>query len=150
MYDWNEERTQWVQQCFPNLRQGGFKLTSVESAEYNCIAWAAHDSIRWWWPSIDGYWSADLPLVETLENFVAAFGELGYQPCDFAETLEPSFEKVAIYARADRRPTHMARQTETGAWTSKLGEGCDIEHDTLSGLEGAAYGRALQILKRPR
>lgn len=149
MPGWNEEWARWVQGCFSNLRQGGFKLTSVESVEYNCIAWAAKDSTRWWWPSVEGYWPENLPLVETLENFISVFSQLGYQPSNFDETLEPVFEKVAIYARADGRPTHMARQTETGAWTSKLGEGCDIEHDTLGGLEGTAYGRAVQILKRP-
>ncbi len=91
-----------------------------------------------------------LPLAETLESFVAAFNTLGYQLCDFSDALEPGFEKVAIYAKADGRPTHMARQLETGVWTSKLGEGCDIEHDALSGVEGVAYGRAVQMLKRPR
>lgn len=52
-------------------------------------------------------------------------------------------------------PTHAARQLPSGAWTSKLGEWEDIEHDTLEALEGSegrgeAYGRVALILKRER
>ena len=150
MPNWIEDWTRWVRRNFPNLRQGEFQLTSRESDEYNCIAWAARDTTRWWWPSIDAYWPAAVPQAETLENFIAAFRTLGYRPCEFNEALEPEFEKVAIYIGDNGRPTHMARQLESGKWTSKLGEGCDIEHDYLRGVEGVAYGRAVQILKRLR
>lgn len=150
MADWNEEWSHLAQHCFPGLRLSGFTLTSRESDEYNCIAWAASDTTRWWWPSPDAYWPKEVPLTETVASFVAAFQTPGFQPCGFIETLEEGFEKVAIYASVDGRPTHMARQTENGSWTSKLGEGCDIEHHSLGGVEGTVYGRAVQMLKRAR
>lgn len=150
MATWSEEWTQWAQRHFPALRLGGFTLTSRESDEYNCIAWAALDTTRWWWPSPDAYWPAEAPQAETVESFIVAFRRLGFEPCDLSEALEAGVEKVAIYAKADGRPTHMARQTETGEWTSKLGEGCDIEHHSLNGVEGVTYGRVVQMLKRPR
>jgi hypothetical protein len=46
--------------------------------------------------------------------------------------------------------THAARQLPSGAWTSKLGDWEDIEHNALSGLESSFYGRVSIILKRQR
>ncbi len=66
------------------------------------------------------------------------------------DNLEPGGEKVAIYAGADRLPTHMARQLISGARTSKVGEWDDGEHHTLAALEGEYYGTVAQILKRAR
>jgi hypothetical protein len=101
---------------------GGFTLTSRESDEYNRIAWVALDTTRWWWPSPGDYWPAEAPQAETVESFIVAFRTLGFQPCDLSEALEAGVEKVAIY----------------------------LEHHSLSGVEGAAYGRVVQMLKRPR
>ncbi len=73
---------------------------------------------------------------------------LGYETCDNAE-LEAGFEKVAIYAHANRLPTHAAKQLPSGLWSSKIGRGEDIEHNTLESLAGRLYGDVAQILKRP-
>ena len=61
---------------------------------------------------------------------------------------------MALYGDAGGAPTHVARQLPSGAWTSKLGDWEDIEHQTLASLEerpGAApaYGKVARILKRP-
>jgi hypothetical protein len=49
-------------------------------------------------------------------------------------------------------PTHAARQYVDGEfkgeWPSKLGDGYDIRHTTLKGVEGPAYGTVAQIMKR--
>ena len=66
------------------------------------------------------------PRNESVEAFTIAFGQLGYTTCEDG-TLESGFEKVAIY-EANNVVTHMARQLDTGMWTSKLGNGEDIEH----------------------
>jgi hypothetical protein len=64
------------------------------------------------------------------------------------ESLEPGFEKVALFADAAGKPTHAARQLPSGAWTSKLGIAVDIEHE-LHALEGEFYGEVVLILRRP-
>ncbi len=43
----------------------------------------------------------------------------------------------------------MARQVESGLWTSKLGSLEDIEH-SLEALEGSVYGAVAVLLKRPQ
>jgi hypothetical protein len=55
---------------------------------------------------------------------------------------------VALYGTA-LTYTHAARQLPTGKWTSKLGKGEDIEHDTPEDVAGGVYGDVMQIMKRP-
>lgn len=104
---------------------------------------------RCWWPSPHPryYWPDGLPLVDTIENFVVAFGAQNFLVCEHPD-LEPGYEKVAIYAK-DGRPTHMARMLPNGRWSSKLGDMWDIEHKTLGGLEDSDYGLVAKLLKRP-
>jgi hypothetical protein len=59
------------------LESSTFEITSAEAEDYNCIAWAAHDTERWWWPS-GGFWPPGLVEEETLNAFEAAYGTLGY------------------------------------------------------------------------
>lgn len=63
------------------------------------------------------------------------------------DTLEPDYEKIAIYAGTEG-PEHVARQKASGLWTSKMGKGRDIDHATLGALEGESYGRVVKIMKR--
>lgn len=137
-----------LRKTFPKLAPAGYGVTSEETVEYNCIAWAAGDSARWWWPVKEYYWPSEAPLEETLDAFAVAYRTLGYAACPDG-TLEAGFEKVALYADATGTPTHAARQLENGRWSSKLGELEDIEH-TLEGLEGAAYGVPRLFMKRRR
>jgi hypothetical protein len=72
---------------------------------------------------------------------------LGFQRCDSAD-LEPDVQKIAIFAKTNGEPTHVARQLPNGKWTSKLGDWEDIEHE-LAGIEGEKmYGSMRQILKK--
>jgi hypothetical protein len=141
----------WKEVNFPNLSRTEYQVISDETPEYNCIAWAAGDSSRWWWPSQVSYWPAEAPLEATIESFRAVFELMGYEECA-TEELESGFEKVAFYIDADGSPTHAARQLEDGIWTSKLGSWQDIEHNALRCLGGAgwAYGVVALILRRPR
>lgn len=134
---------------FPNLAAEGFTTTSPASQRYNCIAWAAGRDDAWWWPDPEFvcYWPDAAPRQESIDAFVAAFTDLGYEPCPGGE-LQDGFEKVAIY-RCGGLPTHAARQLRDGSWSSKLGRNIDITH-TLAGLEGCEYGRVVAFLKRPR
>lgn len=137
---------------FPKLRTDGYRVTSPSTPRYNCIAWAAGRDNKWWWPpmSIGGYyWPTGIPTSTTIDSFIKAFELDGYQKCDDAD-LDPAYEKIALYVDSDRTATHAARQLESGAWTSKLGRAEDIEHNTLSSLEGETYGSVAQIMRRPQ
>lgn len=137
-----------IRQKFPGLTNASFQVTSPVSDQYNCIAWAAQEDDRWWWPDRYGigYWPADARREETLSSFIDTFKSFGYEECNSPE-LEVGFEKVAIFTDQDGEPTHMARQLQNGSWTSKLGRLNDIEHD-LSGVEGNEYGRVALLLRR--
>ncbi len=139
-----------IEAAFPNLRPSGYQVASPETVAYNCIAWAAGDTIRWWWPDSPdtAYWPDDVERSETLEAFVKAFETLSYTTCDTPE-YEDGLEKIAIYVNADGKPTHAARQLPSSYWSSKLGQSYDIEHD-LEGVSGTQYGSVSVIMKRPR
>jgi len=139
-----------IELLFPELKLSRCRITSAPTPSYNCFAWAGGDTRNWWQPLALGgyYWPPEIPNELTLENLVAVYARLGYLRCDSAE-LEPAVEKIAIYVQADGTPAHAARQTDSGAWTSKLGELEDVEHPTLGSLK-SFYGEIRQVLKRPR
>ena len=141
-----------IESSFPKLRKERYEIASEETTDYNCFAWAAHDTTDWWSPMpVAGYyWPDRIPRVMSLQAFVELYKyEGGLVPCDDG-TLEAGFEKVALYVNAAGNVAHAARQTPDGAWTSKLGAMEDIQHGTLSGLEdeGTGYGKVVQFLKR--
>jgi hypothetical protein len=140
-----------IERSFPRLAADGFHITSAASAVYNCAAWAAAESHRWWDPSpVDGYyWPTRSGPSESLGTLLAAFATLGYGPCSDGR-LEPGYEKLALYADEHGCPTHVARQLAFGAWTSKLGASEDIEHKAAEALEGDLHGRVVQYLRRQR
>jgi hypothetical protein len=81
--------------------------------------------------------------------FQKAFESLGYEKCECSE-FEIGFVKIAFYVDDSGKPTHGARQNETGTWLSKLGSWPDIIHATLDGLYSSIYGpRVGLIMKRP-
>jgi len=134
---------------FPALQAFSFLVTSPEDIIYNCIAWAAGDDARQWWPDAlgFGYWPPDIPRAETVEAFVLAYQTLGYQVCTTGD-LEDGYEKIALYAVGNTNPTHAARQLPNGKWTSKCGDLDDIEHE-LDGLVGDSYGAVVSFMRRP-
>jgi hypothetical protein len=131
----------------PKLTDENFTVTSPETWEYNCIAWAAGDANRWWWPGNEHtYWPISDEVTE-IESFVRAFGLLGYAVT--SEASDPRmFECVAIYAK-DGIPTHAARQLEDGQWTSKLGRMWDISHEH-DALNDGVYGKPALLMRRAR
>ncbi len=136
-----------LERGFPRLRVSDYRITSASTPSYNCIAWAAGDSLTWWWPSMTAHWPEGARLDCSLSAFVSAFAILGYARCD-SPKLEPGYEKVALFSSAAGEPTHAARQLPNGRWSSKLGRDVDIEH-SLSSLEGEQYGQVVCILRRP-
>jgi len=136
-----------IQTGFPNL-DTSFRVTSEDTPAYNCIAWAAGDTSRWWWPLYPYYWPNNSPRALALGAFVEAFATLGYVP-RANSSLEHGKEKVVIFVRHGL-PTHMARQMLSGAWSSKLGESWDIGHFLPAEVGGDIYGDAVEYLWRPR
>lgn len=143
--------SQDLEQLFPGLVATPYKVTSAATVNYNCIAWAAGDSSRWWWPDeFDQYhWPEEVPRQRTLDAFVQAFASIGFEECRDASS-EHGWEKVAIYAKSDGEPSHAARQLRDGTWTSKLGQLQDINHVEPDDVNGTDYGSPVRFLRRRR
>lgn len=138
-----------IENAFKLLGNNNYKITSYKNKLYNCIAWAASENFRKWWPDKKNqqvYWPLEAPLETTIKAFIAAFETRGYKCCD-DDSFEDGYEKVALFA-LNGIPTHAARQLRNGKWTSKLGDEEDIEH-FLRDVETPFYGTVVQFLKRP-
>ncbi len=135
---------------FPMFQYSAYKVTSPATIAYNCIAWAAGDTETWWWPDPFNqyFWPSGILREETIDAFVKAFELLGYTICRDAN-YETGYEKVAIYAKLNGRPTHVARQIDSEKWTSKIGQLEDIEH-SINSLSGDIYGEPMVYMKRPK
>ncbi len=134
---------------FPNLSDSNYQNTSPRTREYNCIAWAANDSSRWWEPAPTGagyYWPVSGITEPSIENGIAAFKQLGFSKTTNLQ-YEEGYERIAVYEQ-DGEYTHAARQLPSGKWFSKMGALEDIEHNTLEGLVGAEYGTVHAIMRR--
>lgn len=137
----------WISALFPNLPPDQYQEKSELTCAYNCIAFAAEDMENWWWPSEDGFWPVEI-VDDSVASFEYAFKvSRNYEPCQDGQ-LEAGFQKVAVYA-AGNHVKHMARQTDNGLWTSKLGFGWDISHHTPESLISPQYGDTISYLRRP-
>jgi hypothetical protein len=149
-----------IEAAFPNLTNSNWYIKSPSSPSYQCIAWAACETKRNWWPMDcprdlfppEAYWPSHLPVAdESVDNFANAFATLGYERCDRFD-FEVGYQKVAIYAVFRNglwNTKHMARQHFLGhGWLSKIGPSEDIVHPQLSDLEGYLYGTVVQVLRR--
>ena len=77
-------------ELFPRLRPDNHRITSPQSARYNCIAWAAEDTSQWWEPGF--FW---LPPNHATEDFSFTalenvFIALGYERCGMDATRSPA------------------------------------------------------------
>lgn len=133
-------------EVLPRLTAENYRVTSPSTPSYNCIAWAVGVDDVWWWPSPTRFWPETAPREETVSAFLAAFASARYAVCADGE-WEPGIEKIALYVANDR-PTHAARQSSNGKWTSKLGQEVDIEHDTPETVGGGIYGEATVFVSR--
>lgn len=96
---------------FPNLTDENHQVTSPSTIKYNCIAWAAGNTDRWWQPG--SHWPVESVREDVgIGNLIAAFSALGYVECDDGK-LEQGFEKLAIYGYG-LMYTHAARQLPDG------------------------------------
>jgi hypothetical protein len=133
-----------ILRLFPNLNALNHHVTSPADARYNCAAWAAGDTTKWW--DRFQYWPKATARTDAREAAEAAFASIGFVRCEDGR-LEDRFEKIAIYERSGRW-THVARQLPDGHWTSKLGQAQDICHKTVSALFSDTYGRSVAFMQR--
>jgi len=142
------------QENFPNLHPGNHRDTSEADRRYNCIAWAAGYNDKWWDPAEpqardeDFYWPENVPRDYKVTTLVMVYQSVGFAICTDA-SQEEGAQKIAIYDDGEEY-THAARQLENGKWTSKMGPGEDIEHDTPESLVGPIYGQLTTFMKRKR
>lgn len=144
----------WPQHELPFLTDQNCHVTSPATNRYNCLAWAAGENRRNWWPDPAGigYWPATVRREVSIGAFVDAYGTLGFRLC-FDGTLEEGLQKIAIFGKGvmgSEIPTHAALQLENGRWTSKLGPCEDIEHATPDAVNGPVYGTVVCYMVRPR
>lgn len=131
--DLNEKR---ISNYFPNLKLGeNFIYTSLKTDVYNCVAWSL---------KIDGNW---IEYDLNVDDYVSLFFDNGFRRSENTNFMD-GVEKIAIYVDDKNLFTHVARQLDTGKWTSKFGEWEDIEHDTLEAIEGSGYGRPYLIMEK--
>jgi len=136
-----------LEELCPGLKECPYKITSPRDPRYNCVAYAVGDLKAFWYNAgVRGYyWPPGAGSAETIEGWTKVFELHGYKETQ-DRTLQPEYEKIAIYASVDG-PEHVARQKASGVWTSKTGKGVDMEH-TLEALEGAFYGKVVKIMRR--
>lgn len=145
----------WPAHELPNLTAATCDVTSPVTNRYNCIAWAAGEDFRWWWPDSMGiaYWPPPVPREVTMRAFWEAFQTLGYSLC-YSSSLEDGLEKVAIFGSQDQfgttTPTHASLQLSSGKWSSKLGPFEDVCHEIPNDVSGPAYGVVVFYMSRPR
>lgn len=141
-------RSRVLEAIFPELEGWDYSVTSENSHDYNCIAWAAGEDARQWWPWGDDntYWPSDAPCELSLDAFVKAYASIRYEVCD-DEAYDPEYDKVALFADPSGCPTHAALQIDDLYWTSKLGKLHDIRHP-LRALDGGRYGRVKLFMRR--
>jgi hypothetical protein len=113
------------------------------------VAFAAGDC-KWWWEPLSGpqfFWPKKVPFDHAMENYVRVFELQGYRHCaDSSFTL--GWQKVALYEDEDGEFTHVAIQTDTGEWQSKMGPYEDIRHKTPEALKDKVYGTPKFYLTR--
>ena len=134
---------------FPNI-QASALITSPKTETYNCIAYAAGDMKRWWWPDAMGmqYWPPGVLRLPTLPVFQMAFESIGFQLCADDGFVQDR-EKIAIF-HLNNQPTHAAKLIGEGLWSSKLGKWFDISHSKtcLDHNAPQSYGTIAYFMER--
>lgn len=132
---------------FPNL--GDWKESSLPTTDYNCFAFAAGDTTRWWEPQPPGvyYWPPGVSRGYDIASVIEAYKAEGFQHCADGSLVQGR-EKIVFYLNRYGGVEHVARQLPDGRWTSKMGGAEDIEHDSPQSLSGGDYGAPQCYMER--
>lgn len=136
---------------WPNLTVANHQVTSDEDPDYNCAAWAIHDTTHWWWPNPNDpecQWPEGIRRDLSLGSLIDGFQTFGFEVCDSPDQGD-GYETIAVYVH-NGLPAHVARLAPSGAWASKLGGFEDIEHDSLDCVDDGSwdYGAAQHFMRR--
>ncbi len=131
---------------FPKLGSD-FEVLGPSTDEYNCIAHTLDDHTQWVNPETG---STDNPLGK-MDDMYAKKGYKRSPTMDISK--EPGKEKVVVYATKNpdgsiNEVTHGATQASDGTWTSKLGQGPLIRHETPGALNGPVYGEPVAVYEK--
>ena len=132
--------------AFPNLANEDFETVGEPSELYNCIAFAAGDTSKWWWPDGINYWPPWATGTNRIESLIEVFAGLGYEHCDHNDT-EGGYQRVALY-EVDGEMKHAAMQMSNLRWRSKMGQGPVIEHDSPESLSAGICGSPTAFMRR--
>lgn len=131
----------------PLKNDPNYKLTSPETFEYNCIAFAMGMLDRWidssdipwhWWPPVRKDTSPS--------SLVEAFKYFGFEECGMDDKVDEQYDKVALY-KDDIQWTHAAKVVADGEYHSKFGASFDGHHSGGDVLK-AKYGSVFLIMRR--
>jgi len=141
------DRKRQLLKHFPELG-ADFEITSDQTPNYNCFAWALEDDSRWWSPMAVGgyYWPPNCPTEWSVAAAIWILKNLGFSLSDRTD-YENGFHKIAIYTRQGDL-THLARQLPNGEWTSKIAGDEDIRHKNAELLEGKVFGKISYVFKK--
>lgn len=135
---------------FPGLAAPGYYVTSARTDEYNCVAYAAGDTTRYWdcgaLPLPGYYWPDRARHGSDIDALIGCFESIGFETCVDGR-LALGYEKVALYDNGQEW-THVAKQLSDGYWSSKLGSCEDIRHKTPYALCGSVYGQVARFMRR--
>ncbi len=144
-----------IDRHYPKLSEAGYEITSEATPHYNCIAWAAGDSTRWWECSEDGpieepgvYWPEGARYGFGLDALISAYERMGYElDPDGGPELDEGYDKVALYAE-NGEWRHAAKLLKNGRWSSKLGDLEDVSHDSPEDVCGPFNGELACFMRR--
>ena len=76
----------WIEEYLPQLAAEGYEVTSEPDGDYNCIAYAAGETDRWWShiESAGYYWPERASRTPSIQSLIEVFAGLGYEPCEDA------------------------------------------------------------------
>jgi hypothetical protein len=149
-YDRDAKMLAWDpgwKKSFPNLANFEVLAPSTGKAgtkgAYNCIAHSLRIYTRWVWEG------------NKLSDFDRLYGQHGFRRIKTLDyRFDARYEKVVLYAKVgptgELDCTHGSRQLTDGTWTSKLGAGPLIRHDTPESVSGPSYGKPVYVYIRPR
>jgi len=144
-----EERKKYedtLESAFPQLGDK-YEVLGPGTSDYNCIAHTLGENDQWVNP-VTG------PRGSELAGMDSIYAKQGYKRLSSLDySYQKGKKKIVVYATTNpdgtiREVTHGAIQDDTGAWTSKLGQGPLIRHETPDALDGAVYGKPVAVYEK--
>ena len=132
--------------AFPKLSSEEFEIVERASERYNCIAYAAGDTSKWWDHNRNHYWPTPATRSNSIESLKEVFVSLGFEQCHDS-SAENGYQKVALYEEQGVWK-HAAVQIPNGRWRSKMGKGPVIEHRSPESLSDSQYGNVGLYMRR--